>query len=594
MVVPEDIRANAYRVLGASASAHIDEVHRCAESMMRAAKLGLDATSSLDIPGLGDMPRSESDVRSALGTLGNPSQRLRSRVFWLHHLSEESGSSPGADAEIERRHDGLLRRLIALHVQRLDGVSLNEWREVLLAFHELISSDAYWKRLLEIDKEGRHEPSARLSDIEAVRRDLVPIAASALIAVARDAVERGEAGYVKPIFSTLDALHRTGVWAAELQEELASKAVSGLEAACRETRLEYGSRVIREERAAKANAAACEAELQHFRSSVKPALRDLIALVGEDHQIAMRCREQAAECLGGIGADFTWAEEFEKAQGLYEEAARVGEGTLVAPRIQEALPRVRVSARQQRVFGRLEPIDAAPSLRTVNGFGTTMYGHSDFDQETNSYLANLYFVALGVPLFPLGRYRVISNGNQYRFLGRLPLRKGDWWHVAITTTLIVGLFIAGGISSDSRTSYSSRPSSYGGSSTSPPTRAATMARTENDIFEGTRRSGLKLKLENGRKQIAQLEAELKPAFDEMKTLDARIKALDGELSMLKMQHSAGVDIDVDSYNRDVDSYNKLIAKRKKLVNSKKSAFTRYEQLLKEDDSLVGQYNALLH
>ena len=65
-VPPEEIRTNAYRVLGASASAHIDEVHRCAESMMRAAKLGLATTNALDVPRLGDVPRSESveaDVR---------------------------------------------------------------------------------------------------------------------------------------------------------------------------------------------------------------------------------------------------------------------------------------------------------------------------------------------------------------------------------------------------------------------------------------------------------------------------------------------------------------------------------------------------
>ena len=55
-----------------------------------------------------------------------------------------------------------------------------------------------------------------------------------------------------------------------------------------------------------------------------------------------------------------------------------------------------------------------------------------------------------------------------------------------------------------------------------------------------------------------------------------------------------VDIDVDAYNRDVDAHNRLVAKRKRVVNSKKFAFTRYEQLIKEDESLVNQYNALLH
>src|SRR4051812_125023 len=127
MGVPEAIRTNAYRGLGASASAHVDDVHPCAEGMIRAAKLGLAATNALDVSELGDVRRSEADVRSALGRLGNPSQRLQSRAFWLHHASDGSGSLAAADAEVERRHDAILRRLFALHVRDVDSDSLNEW-----------------------------------------------------------------------------------------------------------------------------------------------------------------------------------------------------------------------------------------------------------------------------------------------------------------------------------------------------------------------------------------------------------------------------------------------------------------------------------
>jgi hypothetical protein len=93
-VPPEEIRTNAYRVLGAPASAHIDEVHRCAESMMRAAKLGLATTYALDVPRLGDVPRSESveaDVRvprDALNDLHWDLQAQQQRDGDVTHVME--------------------------------------------------------------------------------------------------------------------------------------------------------------------------------------------------------------------------------------------------------------------------------------------------------------------------------------------------------------------------------------------------------------------------------------------------------------------------------------------------------------------------
>lgn len=88
-------------------------------------------------------------------------------------------------------------------------------------------------------------------------------------------------------------------------------------------------------------------------------------------------------------------------------------------------------------FGDLEPLAGAPSLSTINGIGTTLYGATDFDARTGSHMSTLYFVFLAIPLFPLARYRVIQNGNSYRFLGKGPLRQGDKIHIAVTLAVIL-------------------------------------------------------------------------------------------------------------------------------------------------------------
>jgi hypothetical protein len=88
-------------------------------------------------------------------------------------------------------------------------------------------------------------------------------------------------------------------------------------------------------------------------------------------------------------------------------------------------------------FGDLEPLTGAPSLQTINGIGTTLYGATDFDARTGSHMSTHYFVFLAIPLFPLARYRVIQNGNSYWFLGKGPLRQGDKIHIAVTLAVIL-------------------------------------------------------------------------------------------------------------------------------------------------------------
>jgi hypothetical protein len=90
------------------------------------------------------------------------------------------------------------------------------------------------------------------------------------------------------------------------------------------------------------------------------------------------------------------------------------------------------------------PIDGVPSLGSVNGFGFTLYGKSDLEPINNSYMTTHYFICLFVPVFPVGRYRVVDEGsNVYNFLGKGKLRAFDKIHLAIVAGLIALLFFKG-------------------------------------------------------------------------------------------------------------------------------------------------------
>lgn len=86
------------------------------------------------------------------------------------------------------------------------------------------------------------------------------------------------------------------------------------------------------------------------------------------------------------------------------------------------------------LFGK--PCGSPPSLATINTIGFTLYGATDPDPTTGSHIATYYFVVLMIPIFPISRYRIIQNGNSYRFLGKFPLRPFDKWHLGVALAIV--------------------------------------------------------------------------------------------------------------------------------------------------------------
>jgi hypothetical protein len=220
------------------------------------------------------------------------------------------------------------------------------------------------------------------------------------VVAARDALTRNDTSTVRLILAALEELADTGPWAAVAQEDIASPAVERFQALCRAVREEFGSKIVREQGTPEHNKSLCDAALKRFRGEIEPALDRMIQLVPPDHEAAQQSREEAALCLSGIATDYTWADDFIASEKLHEEALRLAHDTLGAIRIEDGLAQVRKAAHTQRVFG--APISSAPSLSTVNGFGCTLYGGSDYDPETRSYAMTHYFVALFIPSSPSG------------------------------------------------------------------------------------------------------------------------------------------------------------------------------------------------
>ena len=105
-----------------------------------------------------------------------------------------------------------------------------------------------------------------------------------------------------------------------------------------------------------------------------------------------------------------------------------------------------MSIRWQEKFPDMKPINSAPGLGSINGFGMTVYGERDRDAETGTYVTTHCLILLFVPVFCVGAYRVANaDYNSYYFVGKEPLSMFAkmWNGLVLCSILGIGLFIAG-------------------------------------------------------------------------------------------------------------------------------------------------------
>src|ERR1700730_15947306 len=223
--------------------------------------------------------------------------------------------------------------------------------------------------------------------------------------------------------------------------------------------------------------------------------------------------------------------------------------------------------KDKALYGNLTPIPSAPSLSTINGIGFTLYGSTDLDPDNGSCLATYYFVFFGIPIFPICRYRVIRNGNAYRFLGKAPLRKGDKWHLAISLGVILSSLIA---------------LSYAGSQSTPSNASAYTPRSSTadhkppfdptQPFTAVPSSGAYTRpaLNLAQSALAREKAEIESERTTVQTLDNEVENLGREIERERTYLDQTSQFEVDAFNAKVRRYRALLQQ----AQSAEAAFNR--------------------
>ena len=302
-------------------------------------------------------------------------------------------------------------------------------------------------------------------------------------------------------------------------------------------------------------------EGQRLLSSVKPMLARLHESNAPD-ELKIRARNEVAGTLMQCAVLFgNETEKWEPCINLLDASLRIAASADLKEDIAKNLHTVQQNA---NVFGNLKPISSAPSLSTTNGIGFTLYGATDHDPQTGSYLSTYYFVFFAIPVFPIRRYRVIPTAGGYRFLGKAPLRTFDKWHLFISLALIALFVFYMLAESNSGTTYPSSPSSSPRSrSVSSPPRSS----------YGSPSSGSTLanEIESGKRRAEVMEAQIEE-------MDKRLEDYERKMNSYRVTGMA------DEYNRLVPTFNALVKQRNQI-------YLDYSALINDVNDKVKRYNA---
>jgi len=215
----------------------------------------------------------------------------------------------------------------------------------------------------------------------------------------------------------------------------------------------------------------------------------------------------------------------------------------------------------------IEPIGAAPSMSTINGIGTKLYGNTPFPPDPRRHFAILYFTVAFIPVFPIKRYLVApGGGNSWHFFGQTGWTK--WMKIHLIASLIC---IAAGClwvanSPPSRSSYSGS-SSYDQPSVDP---------RDQEL------DTMKAEIESQNSQLGADETSIKDERAALVKLGDKIDKASPDLSNKKAVHDFKVLI--QSYEDREKTFNERVRKHNAMVQANKDLIAKYNGIVDQVNS----------
>lgn len=617
---------NAFRILGMPGNATRKMIREAQQRLRIRVRAGANASLDDLLSRVSKLVITEADIRDAVNKIEAVTSRLKERLFWF---SEDQSSDKLALSRIQ--DDDFLgavqiwkeqnsisslanwARLLHMKILLEDPDCNNDeaWKSVFKNWWGILGKDTFWKYFKALESATDYEPKATDSDFEAFSTIIYDLVLEPSLDLIGSAIKNKNHEVAKRHLETIKASGLPEKYVQALEARLFDDMKVEIEQIAAEITskiVEASDKEIKREQKAKI----CEAAYDQYKLQLKPLAEKLANLSDRSSPVILECLEISATCLRTISISYhNDLNDFEISKRLLEEAAQLTHGTFLSERIAEELTVIDQHAEEEKTWKNLKPIKAAPTLTTWNGIGSHLYGKTDYDVSTNSFLTTLYFCIVFIPLFPLARYRVIDAGNgSYRFLGKAPLRKFDKLHLAISliiTVIVAYSFLSNPTPNDSSSTPTSTPSVSQSSNIPVPASPSSPATesnksnaitqtaniTENQDAKKTEIANLGNEIDAEKSQLTLEKSELENLATKLKGYKIELDTTKSKLKRMDEDRNLGMPVDIAEYNKDVDYYNYNLSLLKDGLSTLKASGEKFDSDVNDVNEKVKKYNQML-
>ncbi len=315
-------------------------------------------------------------------------------------------------------------------------------------------------------------------------------------------------------------------------------------------------------------------------------------------QVAFAMRSYAIDLANNQG-------EYEQALQIVRRAADMDLPLDVRERVRQDLCDLIDTIEKQKHYAKLAPLKSVPSLYTLNGIGTKVYGSRRFEGREDWYYKTLYFVVLYLPILPLKQY-VVSRAHEdgWYFHAIAPFGRRNRYHLAgglaCIAALIVWAMVASNAPSDARpgasdvNTSSPQAASFPEQETSAPavlpspfspgdagtgSDTAPVSTSSPEAGTPSSRSEPSPEIVSLRAEYTRLKSELTEESERLKSerdaVDSEIRSLNLESDLVDNRDQAAVDeyngrvraanARKDAFNESVDEHNAKVRRLKRVV-----------------------------
>ena len=348
------LAANAYRTLGISGAASQSGIESAARMMRIWPDPSRIPPTQWDLPDMGAVARSKSEIEQAVSQLGQPMSRLRHRLLWFTGEHPFPNQAPGSETSLPERHTRAVTDLqTAWNAPEADNDG-SRWLPIIDRLCDVFQSAQMLAWQEELEQRGKFDKPATTREIsEAI--DAVPNGvAGGLVRMAMTALDQGRIQTVNGIALAVGNVPPSPRCPSPIHD-LMDRMEDHFNARCDE--MEKGLRANLRTNSQSPylhysdNLDHAQIAAGIYERGILPTVSILMGLAKGLPDRLSRLRGRCGELLVLLALGWEWAGKYIVAEAQLQEALKISQGTLFEMQARKELDRVAPLAAHEREWG---------------------------------------------------------------------------------------------------------------------------------------------------------------------------------------------------------------------------------------------------